>query len=110
MRLPSSAQTQTAVLFTALIGANLEAWDWAYAFFSGRTRVLGAVLGTALLAWVFGQRHAVDADHVAAIDNVVRKLMQKGEKPRLAGPIGWKSRRQGFERLNAGPPVPIFRS
>jgi high-affinity nickel-transport protein len=44
-----------------------------------------ALLGTALLAWVFGLRHAVDADHIAAIDNVVRKLMQQGERPRAAG-------------------------
>jgi high-affinity nickel-transport protein len=29
-------------------------------------------MATALLAWVFGLRHAVDADHIAAIDNVVR--------------------------------------
>jgi high-affinity nickel-transport protein len=42
-------------------------------------------LGTALLAWVFGVRHAVDADHIAAIDNVVRKLMQEGRRPIAAG-------------------------
>jgi high-affinity nickel-transport protein len=42
-------------------------------------------MATALLAWVFGLRHAVDADHIAAIDNVVRKLMQAGGMPRSAG-------------------------
>jgi nickel/cobalt transporter (NiCoT) family protein len=34
---------------------------------------------------VFGLRHAVDADHIAAIDNIVRKLMQAGGAPRSAG-------------------------
>jgi nickel/cobalt transporter (NiCoT) family protein len=34
---------------------------------------------------VFGLRHAVDADHIAAIDNVVRKLMQKGQRPLSVG-------------------------
>ena len=37
------------------------------------------LIGTALLAYVLGLRHAVDADHIAAIDNVTRKLMQRGE-------------------------------
>jgi len=37
-------------------------------------------LGTALLAYTFGLRHAVDADHIAAIDNVTRKLMQEGKR------------------------------
>ena len=39
------------------------------------------MLGTALLAYSFGLRHAVDADHIAAIDNVTRKLMQEGKRP-----------------------------
>lgn len=81
MKLAKSDQAPTVILFAALIAANLAAWAWAYALFSDRP----TVLGTALLAWVFGLRHAVDADHIAAIDNVVRKLMQQGEKPRLAG-------------------------
>ena len=42
-------------------------------------------LGTALLAYTFGLRHAVDADHIAAIDNVTRKLMQDGQRPVLVG-------------------------
>ncbi|MGH6779745.1 MAG: HoxN/HupN/NixA family nickel/cobalt transporter [Bradyrhizobium sp.] len=39
------------------------------------------LLGTSLLAYSFGLRHAVDADHIAAIDNVTRKLMQQGQRP-----------------------------
>src|SRR5208337_5403710 len=71
----------TIALFAALIAANVLAWVWAFALFSDRP----AVLGTALLAWVFGLRHAVDADHIAAIDNVVRKLMQQGKQPVAVG-------------------------
>src|SRR5215813_6960349 len=44
-----------------------------------------ALLGTALLAYSFGLRHAVDADHIAAIDNVTRKLMQDGKRPVAVG-------------------------
>jgi high-affinity nickel-transport protein len=68
-------------LYAVLVLANLAAWVWAWMAFSSRP----ALLGTALLAYVFGLRHAVDADHIAAIDNVVRKLMQQGRRPHSVG-------------------------
>ncbi len=37
-------------------------------------------MGTAFLAYTFGLRRAVDADYIAAIDNVTRKLMQEGKR------------------------------
>jgi nickel/cobalt transporter (NiCoT) family protein len=43
------------------------------------------MLGTALLAYTFGLRHAVEADHIAVIDNVTRKLKQEGKRPVAAG-------------------------
>jgi len=43
------------------------------------------LLGTAVLAYSLGLRHALDADHIAAIDNVTRKLMQDGQKPVAIG-------------------------
>jgi high-affinity nickel-transport protein len=70
-----------AVLFGPLVAANLAAWAWAWSAFQDRP----TLLATALLAWVFGLRHAVDADHIAAIDNVVRKLMQDGRPARTVG-------------------------
>jgi high-affinity nickel-transport protein len=68
-------------LFLGLAAANLAAWLWAWTAFADRP----ALLGTAFLAWIFGLRHAVDADHIAAIDNVVRKLMQEGKQPHTVG-------------------------
>jgi high-affinity nickel-transport protein len=76
-----AVEPTTALLFGGLIAANVAAWAWAFAVFGDRP----TVMATALLAWVFGLRHAVDADHIAAIDNVVRKLMQAGGTPRSAG-------------------------
>jgi nickel/cobalt transporter (NiCoT) family protein len=64
-------------VYAVLIGANLGAWAWALLAFRGYP----VLLGTALLAYSFGARHAVDADHIAAIDNVTRKLMQQGQRP-----------------------------
>ena len=40
-----------------------------------------AFLGLGGLAYTFGLRHAFDADHISAIDNTTRKLLQRGEKP-----------------------------
>jgi high-affinity nickel-transport protein len=76
-----SARSRTGVLYALLIAANIAAWLWAWQAFSAQP----ALLGTALLAWVFGLRHAVDADHIAAIDNVVRKLMHEGLRPVAVG-------------------------
>jgi high-affinity nickel-transport protein len=76
-----SAWRRSVPLYALLAGANIAAWVWAWQAFAGQP----ALLGTALLAWVFGLRHAVDADHIAAIDNVVRKLMQEGRRPIAVG-------------------------
>lgn len=70
-----------ALLYAVLIGANLAAWAWALIAFHAHP----VLLGTALLAYSFGLRHAVDADHIAAIDNVTRKLMQGGKRPAAVG-------------------------
>jgi high-affinity nickel-transport protein len=68
-------------LYATLIAANLAAWAWALIAF----RHYPLLLGTALLAYGFGLRHAVDADHIAAIDAVTRKLMQEGKRPLSVG-------------------------
>jgi high-affinity nickel-transport protein len=68
-------------LFGGLLAANIAAWSAALYVLGGHS----VLLGSAVLAYTLGLRHAVDADHIAAIDNSVRKLMQRGEKPIAAG-------------------------
>jgi high-affinity nickel-transport protein len=70
-----------AAIYVLLFAANAAVWTWAFIALSGHP----TLLGTAMLAYVLGLRHAVDADHIAAIDNVVRKLMQEGKRPVSAG-------------------------
>ncbi len=70
-----------AGVYGLLLLINLAAWIWAVIVF----RHQALLLGTALLAYGFGLRHAVDADHIAAIDNVTRKLMQEGKRPVTVG-------------------------
>jgi high-affinity nickel-transport protein len=38
-------------------------------------------IGVGFTAYLFGLRHAFDADHISAIDNTTRKLMAEGKKP-----------------------------
>jgi nickel/cobalt transporter (NiCoT) family protein len=64
-----------------LLAFNAAAWLAAFVAF--RSHPL--LLGTALLAYTFGLRHAVDADHIAAIDSVTRKLMHAGTRPVTVG-------------------------
>ena len=44
-----------------------------------------AIAGPVTLAYTFGLRHALDADHIAAIDNVSRKLVALGQTPGTVG-------------------------
>ncbi len=74
-------RSKVAGIYTLLLVFNAAAWLWAILAFH-RFPVL---LGTAFLAYSFGLRHAVDADHIAAIDNVTRKLMQEGKRPVAVG-------------------------
>ena len=68
-------------IYALLIGLNIAAWAWAGIAF----HAFPVLMGTAMLAYSFGLRHAFDADHIAAIDNVTRKLMQEGGRPVAVG-------------------------
>src|ERR1700688_4283766 len=88
-RLPSLPRRDTAhimrrqviALYAILAAGNIAAWAWALVAFHDYP----LLVGTAFLAYSFGLRHAVDADHIAAIDNVTRKLMQDGKRPVAVG-------------------------
>jgi high-affinity nickel-transport protein len=68
-------------IFSALFAANLICWTLASLVFRGSN----LLIGTAVLAYTLGLRHAVDADHIAAIDNVTRNMMQAGKRPLAVG-------------------------
>lgn len=64
-------------LWATLLTLNATAWVWAFIMFYASP----AALATALMVYGLGLRHAVDGDHIAAIDNVTRKLLQLGRRP-----------------------------
>ena len=74
-------RTKVRAIFVVLLAVNSLAWTWAIVVLADRS----TLLGTAFLAYVLGLRHAVDADHIATIDNVVRKLMHDGKRPFAVG-------------------------
>ena len=74
-------RARVIAVYALLAVLNLGAWIWALAAFYNQP----ALLGIALVVYGFGLRHAVDADHIAAIDNVTRKLMQAGQRPVSVG-------------------------
>src|SRR6266403_3880261 len=78
---PDSLRSRIVGIYCLLFLFNAGSWIWAVMAFDGHP----ALLGTAFLAYSLGLRHAVDADHIAAIDNVTRKLMQEGKWPVAVG-------------------------
>jgi nickel/cobalt transporter (NiCoT) family protein len=77
----ANQRAKVIALYALLLGASALIWTWALIALADRP----TLLGTAFLAYVLGLRHAVDADHIATIDNVVRKLMQEGKRPYAVG-------------------------
>ena len=70
-------KTRAYWLIALLVAGNIIAWliTWS------ASHTYALLLSTGVLAYGFGLRHAVDADHISAIDNTTRKLMQQGKKP-----------------------------
>ena len=64
-----------------LVAANALAWLLAFILFHANTLLLGA----AALAYGLGLRHALDADHIAVIDNVTRAALRENREARAAG-------------------------
>src|SRR5271170_3655319 len=79
---------RTGAMVLAIVGLNVLGWGMLAAAMGGhyhinKTEIFGA--GTGILAYTLGLRHAFDADHIAAIDNTTRKLVNEGQRPLSVG-------------------------
>jgi len=81
INLSRNEKIKIAIIFSVLI--TITAVGFSAAFVIGKIAVVLGGLG--IVAYVFGLRHGVDADHIAAIDNTTRKLMQEGKRPYTVG-------------------------
>jgi nickel/cobalt transporter (NiCoT) family protein len=79
--LTRNEKIKIATIFSVL--ATITAVGFSAAFIIGKIAVVLGGLG--IVAYVFGLRHGVDADHIAAIDNTTRKLIQEGKRPYTVG-------------------------
>lgn len=79
----ASPELKKRLLAIFIILAIFTCAVWGYAFIVAQK--FPVMLGLVILAYGLGLRHAVDADHIAAIDNTTRKLMQEGKKPVAVG-------------------------
>ncbi|WP_321490185.1 HoxN/HupN/NixA family nickel/cobalt transporter [uncultured Hyphomonas sp.] len=76
-----NAKRRIFLLGVALLALNVGGWGWAISMFQSHP----ALLGVAALVYGLGLRHAVDADHIAAIDNVARKLTHEAQQAASTG-------------------------
>lgn len=81
LRLNRFEGVQVALLFGIL--SALTGVGFYLAFRLGQEYLVLAGLG--LIAYILGIRHGFDADHIAAIDNTTRKLLQDGQRPLTVG-------------------------
>ncbi|KAH9889835.1 NicO-domain-containing protein [Cubamyces lactineus] len=75
---------RSVLLLTAELLANAVCWVVCAILF-GRHAETRPILSLALLAWTIGLRHALDADHISAIDNATRSLINMGQLPVTCG-------------------------
>jgi high-affinity nickel-transport protein len=77
MHLGRLSKIHLGLMAAVVIGLNLLGWGMLWSL----KNIDVAVVGIGVLAFFFGLRHAFDADHIAAIDNVTRKMRQEGKMP-----------------------------
>ena len=69
--------TRLAGLYGFIAALHFLGWGLYLHYAAG----FPALVGLGFVAYMFGLRHAFDADHIAAIDDTVRYLLQKGKRP-----------------------------
>jgi high-affinity nickel-transport protein len=60
-----------------IVALHVAGWG-LYLYYSA---AYPALVGLGFVAYMFGLRHAFDADHIAAVDDTVRFMLQKGKRP-----------------------------
>ncbi|MBV9855036.1 MAG: HoxN/HupN/NixA family nickel/cobalt transporter [Streptosporangiaceae bacterium] len=86
--LTPSEWARAGAMVVTIIGLNVLGWLMLAAAVGGHYRITNTEVfgfGTGALAYTLGMRHAFDADHIAAIDNTTRKLVNDGKRPLSVG-------------------------
>jgi high-affinity nickel-transport protein len=86
--LSPSEWARTGGMAAAIIGLHVIGWAMLAAAVGGHYHISSKQVfgfGTGILAYTLGMRHAFDADHIAAIDNTTRKMVNDGKRPLSIG-------------------------
>ena len=86
--LTPSEWARVGAMVLTIVGLNVAGWVMLAAAVGGHYHITSKEVfgfGTGILAYTLGMRHAFDADHIAAIDNTTRKLVQDGKRPLSVG-------------------------
>jgi len=75
---------QTKLMFLSILALHVIGFG-VFIIFVVPNHYKGLGIGVCVLAYTLGLRHAFDADHISAIDNTTRKLMNEGKKPVSVG-------------------------
>jgi len=75
---------QTKLMFASILLLHVVGFG-VFIVFVVPNHYKGLGIGVSVLAYTLGLRHAFDADHISAIDNTTRKLMNEGRKPVSVG-------------------------
>jgi nickel/cobalt transporter (NiCoT) family protein len=80
--------SRVGAMVATIVALNVIGWAMLAAALGGhyeisKTQIFG--WGTGILAYTLGMRHAFDADHIAAIDNTTRKLVNERKRPLSVG-------------------------
>ncbi|SAM05426.1 hypothetical protein [Absidia glauca] len=78
---PNKVRPKVLLMITFLCIINIVIWVVAVLVY----KPYPSMIGTGALAYTLGLRHAVDADHISAIDNVTRKLLNDNKHPVSVG-------------------------
>ncbi len=77
-------RVHATLMFVTILGLHLVGFA-VFLLFVLPSHYKGLGIGVAGVAYTLGLRHAFDADHISAIDNTTRKLMNEGRRPLSIG-------------------------
>jgi nickel/cobalt transporter (NiCoT) family protein len=75
---------RAGLMFLTILGLHILGFA-VFILFVVPSHYKGLGIGVAATAYTLGLRHAFDADHISAIDNTTRKLMNEGKRPLSIG-------------------------
>ena len=77
VRFTGAEWLRLAGFYGVIVALHVAGWG-LYLYYSA---AYPALVGLGFVAYMFGLRHAFDADHIAAVDDTVRFMLQKGKRP-----------------------------